>query len=696
MGIAAGLAGKRIAVTGAHRLPRHRPGRAPAALRRPAASSSCSSGPAGARPSTSGPTGRSSATTPSTGSAPSSASDGFDADGRPTGSPPVAGDVGTDGLGLDDDGRAAARRAATSSSTPPPPSRFDSPLDARRRGQPARPHPHRRRRSTTSASRPTSSPCPPATSPATAAARPPRSWSSESRFFIDVDWRGEVDAARRLRADAEAASRTPEQLADFRKQARQRARAPPACPLLAEKTEQLREPLGHRPHGRGRPGPGRLARLARRLRLHQGARRAGPAARPGATCPVSIVRPSIIESALAEPRPGLDPRLPHGRAGHHLLRPRPAEGVPRRARGHRRRDPRRPRRRRHHRRRRHRPARGRVRRRHPGGVRLGQPAALPPASSTCPRAGSPSTRSTTARASRSSCRRLVVPRPGPGRRASSGGPRRRSSGPSASCRPCPCGASRPSGRPRLEEQARGGRAGPRLRRALRRLRRVRGGLRRRPPARPLGRPRRRRPGDLLLRPPRHRLGPLRAPTSTCRRSSSTPGCAPTPGGRTAANREDRLRAPGPRPPTGTSPPSTSRTRSSPRTSSRRTPGWPPAACRRRTGPASSPRRCAEAPALLALDRRDRSDFLRHFYRRYEDAAGRPARRGRRRDVQRPDPDQVVPRRHPPGARAPARSATAPCSSPAPSTSSSSRSGRCSTTSSAPRWRQRRRPLHAAS
>ena len=28
---------------------------------------------------------------------------------------------------------------------------------------------------------------------------------------------------------------------------------------------------------------------------------------------------------------------------------------------------------------------------------------------------------------------------------------------------------------------------------------------------------------------------------------------------------------------------------------------------------------ADAPGLLKLDRRDRSDFLRHFYRRYEDA-----------------------------------------------------------------------------
>ena len=31
------------------------------------------------------------------------------------------------------------------------------------------------------------------------------------------------------------------------------------------------------------------------------------------------------------------------------------------------------------------------------------------------------------------------------------------------------------------------------------------------------------------------------------------------------------------------------------------------------------RTLAEAPGLLKLDRKDRGDFLRHFYRRYEDA-----------------------------------------------------------------------------
>ena len=48
------------------------------------------------------------------------------------------------------------------------------------------------------------------------------------------------------------------------------------------------------------------------------------------------------------------------------------------------------------------------------------------------------------------------------------------------------------------------------------------------------------------------------------------------------------------------------------------------------GPDRWPRR----PSLLALDRKDRSDFLRFFYRRYEDAPVDQIRRGRGRDVQR--------------------------------------------------------------
>ena len=257
--------------------------------------------------------------------------------------------------------------------------------------------------------------------------------------------------------------------------------------------------------------------------------------------------------------------------------------------------------------------------------------------------------------------RVDVPRPRPGRRASSSGPRTLLDRAEKVARSrCRCGASRPSGRATLEEKRERGRAGPRLRRALRRLRRVRGDLRRRPPARAAattldaG-----RPAALRLRPPGHRLGPLRPRRSTCRRSSSTPGCAPTPGGR---DRRDRARPPAPpgaRPPTATSPPSTSRTRSSRRTSSRRTRGWPPAACPATTGSrfvaqdaAPRRRRCWRSTA------RDRGDFLRYFYRRYEGAPVDQLDDDAAEMFSDLHPHQVVPRRHPPGARAPARSATA--------------------------------------
>ena len=72
-------------------------------------------------------------------------------------------------------------------------------------------------------------------------------------------------------------------------------------------------------------------------------------------------------------------------------------------------------------------------------------------------------------------------------------------------------------------------------------------------------------------------------------------------------------------PNGISPCSTWSTRSCRPTSSTPTPGSPAATCRRRAGRASSPTSCVRRPSLLALDRRDRGDFLRSFYRRFEDA-----------------------------------------------------------------------------
>ena len=59
-------------------------------------------------------------------------------------------------------------------------------------------------------------------------------------FQVDVDWRAEVDAARRTRADLDARSRIPEELTNFRRGAREELGAA-GLPMLAAKTEQLRE-----------------------------------------------------------------------------------------------------------------------------------------------------------------------------------------------------------------------------------------------------------------------------------------------------------------------------------------------------------------------------------------------------------------------------------------------------------------------
>ena len=60
-----------------------------------------------------------------------------------------------------------------------------------------------------------------------------------------------------------------------------------------------KEADGHR-----RPGPGPIPRVARRLPVHQGTRGTGGLPSTAKLVPMTIIRPSIIESALAEPRPG--------------------------------------------------------------------------------------------------------------------------------------------------------------------------------------------------------------------------------------------------------------------------------------------------------------------------------------------------------------------------------------------------------
>lgn len=124
----------------------------------------------------------------------------------------------------------------------------------------------------------------------------------ESPFFLDVDWRLEVDAARRARADAEAESRTPEMLARFRKEAHRELGAA-GTPLLAAKTEQRRARwVGDRMIEAGRA----RARSLGWPDAYAYTKALGERAlvETHGDVPVSIVRPSIIESSLAEPRPG--------------------------------------------------------------------------------------------------------------------------------------------------------------------------------------------------------------------------------------------------------------------------------------------------------------------------------------------------------------------------------------------------------
>ena len=158
-----------------------------------------------------------------------------------------------------------------------------------------------------------------------------------------------------------------------------------------------------------------------------------------------------------------------------------------------------------------------------------------------------------------------------------------------------------------------------LRRALRRLRRVRGDLPRRQPAGDRDAASTPTTAQRFAFDPRvidwtHYIRDIHLPSVVEHaRVKTTPGKSRT---------ETRADAPaGARccRPSATWPPSTSRTRSSPRTSSRATRGWPPAGCRVDDRLRFVGRTLKEAPTLLALDRTDRGDFLRYFYRRYEGA-----------------------------------------------------------------------------
>jgi fatty acyl-CoA reductase len=214
----------------------------------------------------------------------------------------VPGDVGTDGLGLDDEGRAVLatcdvviHSAATVA--------FDSPLDSAVEVNLLGPMRIAKALQDVGAGGRTHlvavSTCYVAGNRRGDAKELPL---DEQPFSSGVRWRPEVDAARRRRADVEAESRTPERLKELAKKARAELGAA-GTPLLAKKAERLREDWvaermveAGRARARSLGWPDAYAytkALGEQALLEQ-----------RGDVPVTIVRPSIIESAHLEPRPG--------------------------------------------------------------------------------------------------------------------------------------------------------------------------------------------------------------------------------------------------------------------------------------------------------------------------------------------------------------------------------------------------------
>jgi alcohol-forming fatty acyl-CoA reductase len=231
---------------------------------------------------------------------------------------PLAADVGLDGLGLDDAGRETLLSCSTvvhSAATV----NFDSPLDAAveinllgpsRVAAALQPPP------TTGAARPRPAPA------STDGPRPlphliavstayvtgmrrgpaPEALLPDTPFATRVSWEDEVEAARRARSDAEAASRDPKLLGRLRAAARSELGAA-GFPLLAERTEKLRAEwaqdrmveLGKaRAQALGWPDVYAYSKALGEWALLEGR----------GDLPLTIVRPSIIETSLSEPHPG--------------------------------------------------------------------------------------------------------------------------------------------------------------------------------------------------------------------------------------------------------------------------------------------------------------------------------------------------------------------------------------------------------
>jgi len=213
----------------------------------------------------------------------------------------VAGDVGQDGLGLDDAGRAALaaadvviHSAATVSFDAPltqaveinllGPSRVGAAVAASGSGA------HLIAVSTAYVA-------------STHQGEAKEELLSENRFTLDVEWEDEVKAARRLRDDLQAESRKASRLTGFTKQARSEVGGAGEH-LIATRAEKVREEWVStqlvdagtaRAHSLGWPDAYPFTKAMGERAL---------VAQWGGNVPITFVRPSIIESALSEPRPG--------------------------------------------------------------------------------------------------------------------------------------------------------------------------------------------------------------------------------------------------------------------------------------------------------------------------------------------------------------------------------------------------------
>jgi HAD superfamily hydrolase (TIGR01490 family) len=126
---------------------------------------------------------------------------------------------------------------------------------------------------------------------------------SENRFTLDIRWEEEVTSARRLRDDLQAESRKPERLPEFTKKARAEIGAA-GDHLIAARSEKLREEWVSE----------QLVKAGTARALSLGWPDAYPFTKAlgeralveqwEGKVPITVVRPSIIESALTEPRPG--------------------------------------------------------------------------------------------------------------------------------------------------------------------------------------------------------------------------------------------------------------------------------------------------------------------------------------------------------------------------------------------------------